>query len=336
MSRIINFLFTYILFGFLLYSCGAPEKPAKINDGEQPVNSLNTDIPIFNEDSAYFYIEKQVFFGPRVPNSKQHEACATYLVQNLKANADTVIVQKTRLRAYDGTALNISNIIASFNPSTNNRIFLCAHWDSRHIAEKDTNAAMQKLPINGANDGASGVGVLLEIARILKIYKPKIGVDIILFDAEDYGQSDNSGLERKEDTWALGSQYWAKNFHKKNYYARYGILLDMVGAANATFLKESYSMQYAPDVVRKVWQAAQRGGYGNYFQNKETNAITDDHYYINKLAGIPTIDIIHFDNTTPTGFFPFWHTHGDNMSVIDKETLKAVGQTLLIVIFEEK
>lgn len=329
-------LLLYPLFAVTLFSCGGPEKPKNVNEEDKTLAPLSANIPVFNQDSAYAYVEKQVSFGPRVPNSKQHDACAAFLVQNLKANADTVIVQKTRLRAYDGTALNISNIIASFNPSLNNRIFLCAHWDSRPIAEKDTNISKQKLPIDGANDGASGVGVLLEVARILKNNKPQIGVDIVLFDAEDYGQPDNSGMELKEDTWALGSQYWAKNPHKKNYFARYGILLDMVGAANATFLKEGYSMQYAPDIVRKVWQAAQRGGYGQYFLNKETNAITDDHYYVNKLAGIPTIDIIHYDNTTPTGFFPHWHTHGDNMSVIDKETLKAVGQTLLIVIFEEK
>jgi len=319
-----------------LFSCGGPDDSKRNENGELPVEKVSADIPVFNQDSAFAFIEKQLSFGPRVPNTKAHEECALFLEQKLEAYAVTVIVQKTRLRAYDGTALNIRNIIASFNPSTNNRIFLCAHWDSRPIAEKDTALNKQKLPIDGANDGASGVGVLLEIARLLNARKPLIGVDIILFDAEDYGQPDNSGMKPVEDTWALGSQYWAKNPHKKNYYARYGILLDMVGAANATFLKEGYSMQYAPDVVRKVWQTAQRAGYAEYFVNKETNAITDDHFYINKLAGIPTIDIIHYDNNSPTGFFPHWHTHGDNISVIDKQTLKAVGQTLMTVIFEEK
>ncbi len=321
---------------FLIVSCQSPVDKGDKDNALDSTETTKKDIPIFNEDSAYFFVEKQVLFGPRVPNTKAHEECAIYFEQKFHEFADTVILQRTRVRAYEGTALNIVNIIASFKPETNNRIFLCAHWDTRHIAEKDPDAILQKKPFDGANDGASGVGVLLEIARILKKHKPNIGIDIILFDGEDYGQPDNSDQAQKPDTWALGSQYWSRNTHKPNYYAKYGILLDMVGDKEATFLKEGYSMKYAPDVVEKVWNTAQKLGYSNYFLNKETNAITDDHYYINTILGIPTIDIIHYDNSTTTGFFPQWHTHGDNMEQINKETLKAVGQTLVTVIFEEK
>jgi len=330
-----NLIYSFLIAAVTM-SCN-PSVDEKDKDLKTETNDLTKkDIPVFNEDTAYYFVEKQVLFGPRVPNTKSHQDCALFFEEKLSEYADTVILQKTRVRAYDGTALNLVNIIASFNPQTNNRIFLCAHWDSRHIAEKDPDPLLQKKPIDGANDGASGVGVLLEIARLLKIHNAPVGIDIILFDGEDYGQPDNSNLPQKPDTWALGSQYWSRKPHKQNYYAKYGILLDMVGTKDATFLKEGYSIKYAPDVVKKVWNTAQKLGYTNFFLNKETNSITDDHYYINTIIGIPTIDIIHYDNTTATGFFPQWHTHGDNMDQISKETLKAVGQTLITVIFEEK
>lgn len=333
MKNRLNLSFLMLLL-ILIVSCGGPESN---NGNKSPeTTKVSIQVPDFNADSAYYFVEKQVSFGPRVPNSKAHAVCAAFFDSTLKAYTPHVIAQSTRVRAYDGTALNMTNFIASFKPETNNRIFLCAHWDSRHIAEKDPNPAMQNKPIDGANDGASGVGVLLEVARLLSIYEPPLGVDIILFDAEDYGQPHNSPLPVVEDSWALGSQYWARNPHKKGYFAKYGILLDMVGAKDATFLKEGYSMKYAPDVVKKVWQVAQRLGYGNYFINAEANAITDDHYYVNVILGIPTINIIHYDKQTGTGFFEHWHTQQDNMDNISRETLKAVGQTVLTVIFEEK
>jgi len=330
----INKILVFILITILFFSCGSPEKKNENNDSNKNKES-NINVPPFNEDSAYYFIEKQVSFGPRVNNSKPHAECAAYLEGKLSEYTDNVIVQKARVRAYDGTVLNISNIIASFNPEMDKRIFLCAHWDSRHIADNDSDPQFTKKPIDGANDGASGVGVLIEIARLLSKNKAKIGVDLILLDAEDYGQPQNSDMPQKPDTWALGSQYWSKNPHKPNYNAKYGILLDMVGAKNATFLKEGYSMEYASDIVNKVWNVAEKLGYNAHFINKETNSITDDHYYVNTILDIPTIDIIHYDNTTSSGFPAHWHTHNDTMENISKETLKAVGQTLMTVIFEE-
>jgi len=320
----------------LLFSCGGPKVNTENDKTQKQITNENINVPQFNEDSAYYYVDKQVSFGPRVPNSKPHNECALFLEQAFKKYTKNVTVQKTRVRAYDGTALNVANIIASFKPEIRNRIFLCAHWDSRPVADNDPDPEMAKKPILGANDGASGVGVLVEIARLLCKNEPKIGVDLILFDAEDYGQPQNSTLPQKPDTWALGAQYWAKNPHNPDYTAKYGILLDMVGAKDATFLKEGYSMKFAPDIVEKVWNIAQKLGYANFFINKETSSITDDHYYVNTINGIPTIDIIHYDNTTSSGFPSHWHTHNDNMDNISKVTLKAVGQTLLNVVFEEK
>lgn len=285
------------------------------------------NIPLFNADSAYQYIQKQVDFGPRVPGTPEHKACADWLESTLKSFADEVIVQKASAKAANGDKLPIYNIIASFKPQKTDRILLCAHWDTRHVADEDADASRQNEPILGANDGGSGVGVLLEIARQLKANPINVGIDIILFDTEDYGESS------VDDSYCLGSQYWGANLHKPNYTARYGILLDMVGANGATFMKERTSTAYAPLVVENVWKTAAELGYGSYFLNRSTlGGLTDDHLYINQLTGIPTIDIIHY---TDQGFGHFWHTHKDNMKVISKSTLKAVGRTVMTVIYRE-
>lgn len=294
------------------------------------------DVPDFNQDSAYFFIEKQVNFGPRVPNTKPHRACANYLINKLQQYMDTVIVQETKLKAFDLTMLEAKNIIGVFNPQTSNRVLLCAHWDTRPFADQCTIEDRKNDPIDGANDGASGVGVLLEVARQIQLKNPSIGIDIIFFDAEDYGQPQSSNIPQQGNTWCLGSQYWARNPHTPNYYAKYGILLDMVGAVNATFAMEGTSMHYASNIVKKVWDYANRIGYGNYFIYEKSDPITDDHLYINQLANIPCIDIIQYDKTSATYFGSYWHTHDDNLDVIDKNTLKAVGQTVLETIYHEK
>jgi hypothetical protein len=292
------------------------------------------DVPVFNKDSAFAFVKKQVDYGPRVPNTEAHRLTAQWLSETLGRFSDTIVVQQARVRAFDGTILNISNIIASFDLDNRSRVLLCAHWDSRPFADFDPDPANHYKPILGANDGASGVGVLLEIARLLSEQRPAIGIDIVLFDAEDYGQHEAfSGYA--EDSWGLGSQYWSKNPHRPDYNARYGILLDMVGASGAQFRREGFSMMYAPNIVRKVWGLAKRIGYGSYFVDRDGGYVTDDHYYVNTIRNIPTINIIHQEDGSRHGFFPQWHTIEDNMDVIDVNTLKAVGQTVLTVIFEE-
>ena len=220
-----------------------------------------------------------------------------------------------------------------FLQTKKNRVALFAHWDSRHIADHDTEN--QNSPILGANDGGSGVGVLIELARQFSIKEPKIGIDIILFDAEDYGQPENSEYAYMPDSWCLGSQHWSKNPHKANYSARYGILLDMVAGEDATFYLEGYSSYFASSILQKVWKRGHKLGFGKHFVYENSPQITDDHLYVNTLAHIPTIDIIEFDPSTENKFNKHWHTHGDDMDNIDVETLNAVGQTLMEVLYRE-
>jgi Zn-dependent M28 family amino/carboxypeptidase len=291
------------------------------------------EAPIFNPDSAYLYIEQQVDFGPRFLSSPGWDKCGDFLVEKFKTFTPNVIEQNAPITTYDGKKHTLRNIIASFNPEKNNRIMLCAHWDTRHVADYDT--INQEDPILGANDGGSGVGVLIEVARILSQKESSIGVDIILFDAEDYGQPQDYSDNSNPQSWCIGSQYWSQNPHVQNYYARYGILLDMVGAKDAVFAHEGYSKQYGERILKKVWKKAHEIGYQNYFRYIISPAILDDHYFVNTIANIPTIDIIEYDQNTMSGFNKHWHTHGDDMDNIDKSTLKAVGQTLLEVIYNE-
>jgi Zn-dependent M28 family amino/carboxypeptidase len=289
----------------------------------------------FNADTAYAFAKKQVEFGPRVPNTPAHSKCASFLAASLRRYTKDVIVQRGTVNAYDGTALKFSNIIGSFNPEAKVRVLLLSHWDSRPMADHDPDPAKRRQPVDAANDGGSGVGVLLEIARQLSLKKPAIGVDILLVDAEDYGAPEDASSNATDD-WALGSQYWAKNPHKQGYTARYGILLDMVGAKDAHFTLEATTMKYAPDIARKVWAIGEQLGYGDVFSNEETNGITDDHVYINEIIRVPTIDIIQYDPTTSSGFYKNWHTTHDDMKGISKETLQAVGTTVLTAVYNEK
>jgi len=286
----------------------------------------------FDAASAYGFVKKQVEFGPRVPNTPAHAACADWLVKTLKQWTPDVVVQAFQAKAYDGRVLDGKNIVASFNAEAKDRILLCAHWDSRPFADHDPDPANHFKPVMGANDGASGVGVLLEVARQLSLRKPAAGVDILLLDLEDFGEHRN-WRGASEDSWALGSQYWARNPHSAGYKARFGILLDMVGAVDAVFPMEGTSMYYAPAVMKKVWETARGLGHAKYFQAREAGSLIDDHLYINKIAGIPTVDIIHYDDRRE-GFPASWHTVGDTLDKIDVNTLKAVGQTVLATVFQ--
>ncbi len=326
--------FSIVIFSlFFVFACQGRVGNSTQERVQEPENH-RIEPPTFDADSAYYFVERQVGFGPRVPNTESHREAGKWLANNMQRFADTLYLQETRVRAYDGTILNIKNIIGVFQPEKRRRILLCAHWDSRPYADYDPDPANHYRPIDGANDGASGVGVLMEIARQISTVKPNVGIDIIFFDAEDYGRHRMSDLPDR-DSWALGAQHWARNPHIINYDARFGILLDMVGAYNATFKREGYSMMFAPGIVRRVWETAHRLGHGHMFLNRDGGLIIDDHYYVNTIRNIPTINIIHQDDRTSHGFFPEWHTMGDNMDVIDKYTLKAVGETVLAVIFDE-
>jgi hypothetical protein len=288
----------------------------------------------FDAASAFGFVKKQVDFGPRVPGTPAHSSCAEWFVQTLRQWTPDVVVQEFSAKAFDGRPLEGKNIVASFNKDAKDRVLLCAHWDSRPFADHDPDPANHVRPVMGANDGASGAGVLLEVARCLSLKKPAVGVDILLLDLEDFGEHRN-WRGNSPDSWGLGSQYWGSNPHRPGYTARFGILLDMVGASGAVFPREGTSIYFAPAVVKKVWAAARGLGLSEYFVDKESDPLIDDHLYINQRARIPTVDIIDYDSDRG-GFPAAWHTVGDTLDKIDRETLAAVGRTVLAVIYQEK
>jgi hypothetical protein len=253
----------------------------------------------------------------------------------LKGFGADVMVQKGSAKIFDGTSREVRNIIARIQPEKVNRILLMAHWDSRPYADHDPDETRRDLPIDGANDGASGVGVLIEIARQLSLKPASLGVDIVLFDLEDYGVPAHKDIEWTEDSWCLGSQYWSHNPHVPGYSARYGILLDMVGAADARFTHEEVSRYYAQSVLDKVWNIASGLGFGRYFVFEKTPQLIDDHRYVNEIIGIPSIDIIHQDPSTESSFPVMWHTHQDHLQNISRQTLDAVGKVVLATVYSE-
>jgi glutaminyl-peptide cyclotransferase len=291
-------------------------------------------VPDFSADSAMFYLKKQVDFGPRVPNTSAHVKCAKWLAESFRSRGLQVIEQKFTAKHYLGETYNCTNIIAQYRPDIPKRILLAAHWDSRFMADKDDEN--QKKPIDGADDGASGVAALLEIARNLQAVPPNIGVDLICFDAEDNGYDNPGGVEdpnAPQDTWCLGSQYWAKNQHRPSYSPYYAILLDLIGAKGAQFLKEGVSREIAPVAVNNIWNLAHSLGYSGYFLQQDGPGITDDHVYVYRLGRIPMIDIISMPDPNGKLFGAHHHTHDDNLKVIDPGALKAVGQTTLAVVY---
>lgn len=322
-----------VIISLALFSMTSCDNKQNSKPAAQPAPQVKqVVIPDFNADSAYNYVKKQLDFGPRVPGSVAHKQCAEWFVDFFSDKADTVYVQDFRTRLYDGRGIDGKNIIAAFNPEAKKRILLAAHWDSRPFADHDPDKNNWNTPIDGANDGASGVGVLMEIARILNDNPVNIGVDIILFDLEDYGAPYFLNLMTNDD-WALGSQYWAKNPHIYNYRAYFGILLDMVGAPNAKFPKEYYSQQFAPALSNDVWKIARELGYDEYFTNELGHPINDDHIYVNAIARIPMIDIIHLENNSESSFYPYWHTVKDNIEQIDPKTLGMVGDVVVNVLY---
>lgn len=291
----------------------------------------------FNADSAFTTIEDQCAFGPRVPNSSAHKACGNYILERFKAYGLDVMEQNATLSAWDGKNLHMRNIIAAYAPEREDRVMICTHWESRPWADEDPDEDNHRKPVPAANDGASGVGVMIEVARLLEELQPEVGVDFICFDLEDYGTPywDDDKAPADGTDWCMGSEYWSNHPHQTDYAPRFGILLDMVGGKDAQFRYEGVSLFFARDVVVKVWEAAASIGADNIFLTEEGTFVQDDHVRINEITGIPTIDIIPY---VPGGdtFGKTWHTLADTPENISKETLRAVGQTLLQVLSEEQ
>ena len=297
-------------------------------------------VPQFSADSAFVYVEAQCAFGARVPNSEAHVRCGEYIAERFRAAGLAVVEQRTMLRAYNGTQLKCLNIFASTDTAAARRILLSAHWDSRPWADNDPDENNRRKPVLAANDGASGVAVMLEIARTLMRQKPGVGVDFVCLDAEDYGVAEWDEAEYAEvssQSWCLGTQYFAANLPVPDYRPLYAVNLDMVGGKGALFYQEGFSKRYAPTVVDKVWQAAEKAGYGSVFPKQQGGYITDDHLPLNQIAGMPAIDIVPFyPDCVSSSFGPTWHTVSDTPENIDRNILKAVGQTMLQVIYNER
>lgn len=287
-------------------------------------------VPSFDKKQAFQYVQTQVDFGPRVPNTEEHTACKKWIINEMGKTGFNIIEQNFEAETYDNKTINGTNIIAQYKPELKKRILLMAHWDTRFISDAESDEDKKKLAVHGADDGASGVAVLMSIANAIKTEDLNMGVDFVFFDAEDQGESQGTD----NTTWCLGSQYWSNNLHTKGYKAEFGILLDMVGSKNARFMPEYWSTIYAPQANIKVWKTAHQMGYTNLFVKGKPRPVTDDHYFVNTIAGIPSIDIINTTDTG-TGFGAHWHTQDDNMDIIDKNTMKAVGSVVLNVLYKE-
>ena len=340
-KRSVKWFLPFYLFTFLpfLISCGT----TKSQGSDQPVVNIE-----FNADSAYAFCAAQCQFGPRTMNSEAHEQCARWIQQQFQQYSYQILLQQADLRGYDGTLLKSTNILAQRPEKKDTtasaaeasaggpRILICAHWDSRPWADNDPDEANWHKPVMGANDGASGVAVMLELARLLTLHdSARVAVDFLCLDAEDWGVPQWSD-EVDSDSWALGAQHWAASYQSSSNTYQYAILLDMVGGQGAKFFREAHSMQYARHIVDKVWRAASTAGYGSLFPQQDGGYITDDHLPLNETAHIPCIDIInHYPDYPQSSFGPTWHTVSDDMQHIDRNTLQAVGQTLVQVIFSE-
>ncbi len=313
-------IFFGLIFLFLL-SCNTKEQAStnKENPSKTAPRETLLKIPEPDADSLFFFVEKQVSFGARVPGSKEHKQCGDWLVKKFQSYGFSVTEQKGTFQSPDGNTYPVRNIIASYKPELKNRLIISAHWDTRPYADEDS--VNKDKPILGANDGASGVAVILELARLFP-RDLQYGVDFILWDTEDVGKSDI------ENSYCLGSQYWCKNKHTPGYSADYCINLDMVGSKDPQFPMEEFSRLYASELLNEIWQIAAKLGYGGFFIYYKEGPITDDHYYVNTMAKIPAIDIINRDFNKNT-FFPEWHTHGDNLNAVSKETLRMVARTLM-------
>ena len=326
-------LFIGLLSALTLFSCGGRTGKAQQQD-TIPMQPC----PQFVAENAMQLIKAQCGFGPRVPGTAAWKECGDSIVAWFSFLGLDVEEQNTTVTIYDGSTFPCRNITASLNPESLDRILLCAHWDSRPWADNDPDEQNRRSPVMAANDGASGVAVLLELARILSEDKSiKTGIDFVCFDAEDCGtpQWDDAERNESESTWCLGSKQWAREAANRDYKARFGILFDMVGGRGSTFSKEGISMYYAQPVTELLWHIAQQIGYGHYFPMRDGGSIVDDHVNVNQIAKVPCLDIVPYHTDGPSSFGPTWHTSSDTPDNIDPNVLEAVGQSVLQLIYND-
>ena len=270
----------------------------------------------FDPQRAYRDLVRQCDFGPRVPGTEAHAKCAQWLADQLRADADEVALQQFTSRVR-GKPLPLTNIVATFNPKGKRHLLFCAHWDSRPTADRDPDPAKRAAPIAGANDGASGVAVLLELARALKAHPPRQRVTIVLFDGEDYGP----GVEEM----FLGSRFFAEHYSGPS--PAWAVLVDMIGDRELRIAQEQFSLNKAPEVVHRLWAAAAGAG-SPAFVRQPGPAVLDDHLPLLQ-RGIPCIVLIDLD-------YPYWHTLQDTPDKCSPESLSQVGRTLLRAIADDE
>jgi hypothetical protein len=295
--RLITFCLVTIIFGVAL--------PAQ------------SSIHKFDGTEAFGFLLKQCSFGPRPVGSEAHNRTRDYLIAKLKESADSVTVQNFS-HVQDGKTYALCNIIGQFGHGKIPGILLCAHWDTRPTADQELLPEDQAKPIMGADDGASGVAVLLEIAKLLHQDRPSVPVTIVFLDGEDFGPSLADML--------LGARYFASTVDVRRY--KYGVLLDMVGKRNLVLYREKHSDRAAGDVNDKIWKKAAELGYSGTFRNHAKYAIEDDHIPLID-AGLPCVDLIDLD-------YPYWHTLKDTTDKCSRESLEITGKTVLEVVLSER
>jgi hypothetical protein len=273
----------------------------------------------FDSQAAFGYLRTQVEFGPRVPGTEGHRRNAEWLERMLRERADSVIVQAWSHVTATRDTLPMSNFVARFNPAAQDRILYLAHWDTRPVSD-GPNSGNTKTPVPGANDGASGVAVLLGVADALKKTPPAVGVDLLFVDGEDYGD-----FSKQPNDVLIGSR-WYTAHQPPGAPPRFAVLYDLVADANLQLYQEGNSLTGAPEIVEKVWDVAKRLGYQQYFRADSAgrHTLTDDHVELQK-AGIRAIDVVDFD-------YPAWHTPDDNLSQVSAASLQVVGDVALAVL----
>lgn len=291
--------------------------------------------PTFMADTAMAYVNAQCAFGPRVPGTDGHEQCGNWIAGKFKSFGCEVSELRGSVTGYDGNEIPCRNIQARLNPEAADRILITAHWDSRAWADHDPDEAFHRTPVMAANDGASGIAVMLEMARTIASTGLSYGIDFVCFDVEDQGTPEWADSGADDDFWCLGSKFWAEQAFAIGYQARFAINLDMVGGRGARFAIEGFSRRYASTLVDLIWHLARQIGFSDYFPLREAGYVTDDHMPLNTIAHIPAVDIIaHYEGAT-SSFGPTWHTASDTPDAIDPAVMQAVGQTLLQLIYND-
>jgi glutaminyl-peptide cyclotransferase len=274
----------------------------------------------FDGQSAFGYIQTQVGLGPRIPGTEAHRREGDWLDSLLRQRADTVVAQEWKHVTVKGDTLALRNFIARFNPSAEKRLLLLAHWDSRPMADSPLSTDSTK-PVLGANDGGSGVALLLGVADVLKRAPTTIGVDLLFVDGEDYGDFTKAPADV-----LIGSRYYGA--HQVAAKPLYAVLFDLIADKDLQIYQEGNSLVGAPEVVELVWDTAKDLGYGGYFISSPRHTLIDDHLELQK-AGIRAIDVVDFD-------YPAWHTPYDTIDKVSAASLQVVGDVAVALVRREQ